>query len=78
MQQMIRGSAERVRYLGVDDLAEAAEGVRELALVGVEREAAYEDPAVLLARHCRHLCLASSVCGGVRVWVGRGDDERRR
>lgn len=37
--------------LGFDDLAEAAEGVLELALVGVEREPAHEDPAVLLARH---------------------------
>jgi hypothetical protein len=73
---MIRGNAERVRYLGVDDLAEAAEGVGELALVGVEREAAHEDPAVLLARHCRRLCLASLVCGGkIRVWVGREDDD---
>lgn len=44
-----------VQYLGIDDLAEAAEGVLELALVGVEREAAHEDPAVLLARHCPRL-----------------------
>ena len=63
MQEITGSNAETVRYLGVDDLPEAAEGIGELALVGVEREAAHEDPAVLLARHCRHLWLASSVCG---------------
>ena len=51
MQEITGSNAETVRYLGVDDLPEAAEGIGELALVGVEREAAHEDPAVLLARH---------------------------
>jgi hypothetical protein len=42
-------------YLGVDDLAEAAECFLELALVGLPRQAAHEDPALLLPRHCRLL-----------------------
>lgn len=51
--------------LGVDDLAEAAERVGQLALVGVERQAAHEDPALLLPRHCALLPASASVASAL-------------
>lgn len=51
--------------LGVDDLAEAAERVGQLALVGVERQAAHEDPALLLPRHCALLLASASVASAL-------------
>ena len=50
-------------YLRVDDLAEAVKGFLELALVRLPRQAAHEDPALLLPVH-RRRTIRWVRCGG--------------